>query len=271
MVSFPPCKINLGLHVIRKRNDGFHDIETCFYPLPYSDILEVIPEQQFGFTTSGLNIPGNPDDNLCVRAYMMLQEEGHVRTSAQIHLHKIIPSGAGLGGGSSDAAYTLRSLNTVFNLNLSIQQQESYAARLGSDCAFFVHDSAMIGTGRGEILVPVDVPLTGKFLVLLNPGIHVSTAVAFAGVAPSESRPGIASLVREPVTKWRNLLVNDFEKTVFARYPAIGDIKEKLYEAGALYAAMSGSGASVFGVFSDIFETSGVFEEDVLLWKGVLP
>lgn len=271
MVSFPPCKINLGLHVVRKRNDGFHDIETCFYPLPFTDILEIIPADAFAFTTSGLDIPGDQNDNLCVRAYHMLRDEGCLHADIRVHLHKIIPSGAGLGGGSSNAAYTLRSLNTAFDLKLSIQQLESFAARLGSDCAFFIHDTPMIGSGRGEVLSPVDVPLSGKFLVLVNPGIHVSTAVAFAGVSPDASRVNVASLVREPVSTWRKVLGNDFEQTVFARYPAIKNIKEKLYGAGAIYAAMSGTGSSVYGIFSEEFDTSGLFETDILLWKGVLP
>lgn len=271
MVSFPPCKINLGLHVVRKRNDGFHDIETCFYPLPFTDILEIIPGDSFAFTTSGMDIPGDQNDNLCVRAYRMLRDEGYLHSNALIHLHKIIPSGAGLGGGSSDAAHTLRLLNTTFDLNLSIPQLENFAARLGSDCAFFVHNTPMMGSGRGEVLTPVDVPLNGKFLVLLNPGIHVSTAVAFAGVSPNASRVSIASLVQEPVTAWRTLLVNDFEQTVFAGYPAIREIKEKLYAAGAIYAAMTGTGSSVYGIFSEEFEMSDLAEKHILLWKGVLP
>lgn len=270
MVSFPPCKINLGLNIIRKREDGFHDIETCFYPLPFTDVLEVIPADGFGFSTSGIEIPGRADDNLCVRAYHMLKSEGDIPTAAKIHLHKIIPAGAGLGGGSSDAGHCLRLLNAVFSLNLSPGQLGGYASKLGSDCAFFIHDSPMIGMGRGEILTPVEVPLSGKFIILLNPGIHVSTAAAFAGVKPAAPEIGIMELIQKPISEWRNVLVNDFEPTVFARFPAIQTIKERLYAAGALYAAMSGSGSTVFGIFSNPVDVSELFEKNVLLWKGVL-
>jgi 4-diphosphocytidyl-2-C-methyl-D-erythritol kinase len=271
MVSFPPCKINLGLHVIRKRTDGFHDIETCFYPLPFTDVLEIIPAPAFGFTTSGLEIPGDPHDNLCSKAYRVLREGGLKVTEVSIHLHKIVPTGAGLGGGSADAAYTLRTLNEIFNLTISVPELERLASRLGSDCAFFIHDAPMIGTGRGEILTPAQVQLGGKYLVLLNPGIHVSTAEAFGGIVPTSCRTGIEELIKAPVSEWRHFLRNDFEQSVFARHPAIRNLKEALYEAGALYAAMSGSGSTVYGIFSNAIEASAVFEKRTVLWEGVLP
>lgn len=234
MVAFPPCKINLGLNIVRKRADGYHDIETCFYPVRWTDILEVIPSDTFGFTTSGNAIPG--DDNLCVRAYRLLNAP-----PAKIHLHKIIPTGAGLGGGSSDAAWTLRLLNDVFDLKHSKEELKNYAAQLGSDCAFFIEDVPMIGTGRGEILTKADIDLTGKHIVIVKPGIHVSTAEAYASVVPKESPFDLGDI---------RSLKNDFEPSVFKKYPAIASIKEALYEAGAYYASMSGSGSAVFGIFN---------------------
>jgi len=232
MVAFPPCKINLGLSIVRKRTDGFHDIETIFYPVPWTDILEVIPSDKFEFTVTGNVIPGKDDDNLCVRAHKILDAP-----PAKIHLHKILPTGAGLGGGSSDAAYTLRLLNDVFGLKHSKEELKSYAAQLVSDCAFFIENRPMLGTGRGEILTPVDVDLKGKFIVIVKPDIHVSTAEAYAGVVPKEKKLDAT---------WKN----DFEESVFRKYPQLAEIKAMFYKKGASYASMSGSGSSIFGIFS---------------------
>ena len=240
MVAFPPCKINLGLNVLRKRDDGYHDIETCFYPIPWTDILEVIPSDKFEFTVSGNAIPG--DDNLCVKAYRLLNTP-----PAKIHLHKIIPTGAGLGGGSSDAAWTLRLLNDVFQLKLSKDELKKYAAQIGSDCAFFIEDGPMIGTGRGEILRPAKVDLKGKFIVIVKPDVHVSTAEAYSGIVPKGSKLDLSDI---------RSLRNDFEETIFKKYPAIESIKKSLYQAGATYASMSGSGSAVYGIFNDRPSTS---------------
>ena len=188
MVSFPPCKINLGLSVLSKRADGYHNLETCFYPLPWHDVLEVIPAETFLFTSTGNVVEGKPEDNLCVRAYRLLKEEFEL-DPVNIHLHKIIPSGAGLGGGSSDAAYTLRLLNDIFSLNLDRKTLMEYAARLGSDCAFFIQDSPMLGYRRGEILKEIPLSLNDKFFVVVKPDIHVSTADAFANIIPKSSTP----------------------------------------------------------------------------------
>jgi len=244
MVAFPPCKINLGLSIVRKRTDGFHDIETIFYPVPWTDILEVIPSDKFEFTVTGNVIPGKDDDNLCVRAHKILDAP-----PAKIHLHKIIPTGAGLGGGSSDAAWTLRLLNDVFELKHSKEELKRYAAQLGSDCAFFIEDAPKLGSGRGEILTPVDIDLKGKFIVIVKPDIHVSTAEAYAGVVPKEARLDVKDM-----STWKN----DFEESVFKKYPLIKSIKESLREAGASYASMSGSGSSVFGIFSSSPSTSSI-------------
>lgn len=266
MVAFPQCKINLGLNVLRKRSDGYHDIETCFYPVPWTDILEIIPSDEFLFSSSGTSIPGEDHDNLCVKAYRMMQAV-YSLPPVKIHLHKIIPMGAGLGGGSSDAAWTLRLLNDIFSLKLSKEVLREYAARLGSDCAFFIDDIPMIGSGRGEVLTPVKISLKGKYLMIVKPEIHVSTAQAYLGITPKESRYRILEVLGMPATEWKELLVNDFEKTIGAKFPVIGEIKEKLYKTGAEYASMTGSGSAVYGIFSikPEFEIGGRVQAVVML------
>jgi 4-diphosphocytidyl-2-C-methyl-D-erythritol kinase len=248
MIAFPPCKINLGLNILRKRADNYHDLETCFYPIPWTDILEVIPSDKFEFTVSGNVIPG--DTNLCVKAYRLLDAP-----PVKIHLHKIIPTGAGLGGGSSDAAWTLRLLNDVFNLKIPKEELKRYAAQIGSDCAFFIEDGPMIGTGRGEILRPAKVNLKGKFVVIVKPDIHVSTAEAYVGMTPNNRHLDIENI---PVEEWRTSLTNDFEETIFQKFPVIRSIKEQLYKVGAVYAAMSGSGSAVYGIFNVPPPTSSI-------------
>jgi 4-diphosphocytidyl-2-C-methyl-D-erythritol kinase len=248
MISFPHCKINLGLNVVSKRPDGFHNIETCFYPVPRTDILEIIPASEFLFTQSGLPVPGLQEDNLCVKAYQLLRRD--FRTgNIKMHLHKVIPMGAGLGGGSSDAAYVLRLLNSTFDLKLSIEQLKNYASQLGSDCSFFIENAPMIGTGRGEIISPVSIRLNGRYLVLVTPDVHVSTVEAYSGILPQRSEFSIKEILALPMAEWRENLGNDFEKSIFKKYPFIGQYKEKMYSAGAGYAGMSGSGSSVFGIF----------------------
>jgi 4-diphosphocytidyl-2-C-methyl-D-erythritol kinase len=268
MVAFPPCKINLGLHILHKRTDGYHALETCFYPVPWTDILEVIPSDTLAFSQSGDAIPGAPDDNLCLRAYHLLQRDFSL-PPVRIHLHKIIPTGAGLGGGSSDGAYTLRLLNSLFSLNLAPAALAAYAAQLGSDCAFFTQDAPQLGTGRGEILTNIDISLKGKFLVLAKPPIHVSTAEAYACITPATPATPLSEILgRVPLAAWKENLHNDFEGSVFARHPAIEALKEKLYRAGAVYASMSGSGASVFGIFDKGVDLA--FDAGVAHWSGVL-
>ena len=248
MVSFPPCKINLGLQIINKRTDGFHNLATCFYPIPWTDILEIIPSHELSLNITGIDIPGDINTNLCLKAYHLLQRDYNI-PPVKIHLHKIIPTGAGLGGGSSDAAHTLRLLNTIFELQLSTQKLFDYAAQLGSDCAFFIQDKPMIGTGRGEVITESSVDLRGKFLILVKPDVHVSTAEAYSGVTPTQPANALTDILSKPVSQWKNLLMNDFEFSVFNRHQIIKQIKEELYSLGAVYACMSGSGSSVFGIF----------------------
>lgn len=270
MVSFPVCKINLGLNILRKRSDGYHDIETCFYPVPWTDILECIPSKEFSFTSSGLTIPGDAGENLCVKAFQLLKKDLGL-DEVSIHLHKIIPAGAGLGGGSSDAAYTLRLLNTVFELNLPQEKLRRYAAMIGSDCAFFIQDLPMMGTGRGDVLHPVAVNLRGKRLALVIPPVHVSTAGAYAGVKPKEPEVAIQQIVEQmPPARWKENLVNDFEQPVTNKYPETGRIKDTLYAMGAIYASMSGSGSSVFGIFDGEQQIDMTKFKGYTFWSGIL-
>lgn len=268
MVSFPPCKINLGLHIINKRPDGYHNLETCFHPIPWTDVLEIIPATKFSFTSSGIAIPGSPEQNLCVRAYQLLSREFSI-DPVSIHLHKIIPMGAGLGGGSADAAHTIRLLDDIFGLDLPREKMMQYASSIGSDTAFFIQDDAMFGQGRGEILSTINVSLRGKFIVLVNPDIHVSTAEAYSQVTPMAPKTPLAEVLAMPITEWTNVLTNDFEISVFSNHPRIKEVKQKLYSLGATYASMSGSGATVFGIFQKEFNAESEFP-GTTVWANYL-
>lgn len=268
MVSFPSCKINLGLHILSKRLDGFHAIETCFYPIPWTDVLELIPADEFSFTCTGIALPDDGGENLCVKAYRLLQQDFNFGQS-KIHLHKIIPAGAGLGGGSSDAASTLVLINQVFQLNLSTEKLKAYATKLGSDCAFFVENKPMIGSGRGEVLNEIDINLEGKFLVLVKPDIHVSTADAYAMVKPALPEMELRKVLGSGIQGWRHQLKNDFEQLVFQKFPEIASIKKALYHAGAQYSSMSGSGSSVFGIFEKPVDLAHHFT-GANYWSGIL-
>jgi 4-diphosphocytidyl-2-C-methyl-D-erythritol kinase len=251
MVWFPTAKINLGLHVLRKRADGFHDISTCFYPVNWKDILEIIPAGEFSFKSSGLTIPGDKKDNLCIKAYNLLKKE-HNLPPVKIHLHKIIPMGAGLGGGSSDAVFTLKGLNELFKLELKIEDLQPYAQQLGSDCPFFLYDQPMMASGRGDELQALDLSISGFKLIIVYPEINVNTASAYTGIKPSDDRVALEKVLKQEIDTWKNDLFNDFEKSVFQLHPQIQTIKEKLYNAGAVYSSMSGSGSAVYGLFKVI-------------------
>jgi 4-diphosphocytidyl-2-C-methyl-D-erythritol kinase len=268
MVAFPPCKINLGLHILSKREDGYHNLETCFYPVGWTDALEVIPADAFEFSSSGVSIPSDGKDNLCICAYQLLKKDFNL-PPVKIHLHKVIPTGAGLGGGSADAAYVLILLNEIFQLSLSKQTLSDYAARLGSDCAFFVFSKPMMGSGKGDVLTPSVVSLAGKFLVLVKPPVHVSTAEAYAGIKPQTPRKSLSEILNQPIETWRIDLRNDFEESVFKKFPVIQSVKEQLYQSGAVYASMSGSGAAVFGIFNETVELTSLFP-DSEYWSGFM-
>lgn len=253
MVLFPNCKINLGLHITRKREDGYHDLETIFYPIGIKDVLEIIhaphPVQDVNFSSSGLAIQGNPSDNLCIKAYQLLKKGYPQLPAIQMHLHKQIPMGAGLGGGSADGAFTLKLLNQLFHLEISEEQLIQYALDLGSDCPFFIINQACFGKGRGELLERISLDLSQYQFLIVNPGIHIGTGWAFSQINPKPVEQSLVSLINQPIATWKNSLSNDFEAPVMAHYPEIAQIKNDLYQAGALYASMSGSGSTLFGIF----------------------
>lgn len=256
MVVFPNAKINLGLRVKAKRQDGYHELDTVFMPVPLHDILEAVRQQEdnqqdFTFTQTGIPIPGDLNSNLCFKAYKVVKKDYPDLPAIKVHLHKIIPMGAGMGGGSSDGAFMLRLLNEKFNLEIGQPTLKQYALQLGSDCPFFIENTCCSATGRGEILDPIRLNLKGKYLILVCPGIHVSTAQAFANIRLSPDATSSKEIVQLPIQEWRGLLINDFEETVFALHPQLKKIKEELYDMGAVYASMSGSGSTVYGIFND--------------------
>ncbi len=248
MISFPNAKINLGLNIVSKREDGYHNIESCFYPIPWYDSLEVIEAASFAFHSYGLDIPGDASSNLCVKAYELIKADHNIPAVA-IHLLKNIPMGAGLGGGSADGAFVLKLLNELFRLNLTDTQLETYALQLGSDCPFFVKNEPAITTGRGEDLKLIDLDLSDYHLAIHNPGIHVSTKEAYAGVTPQSPRNNFSNLIGSPIHEWKGLLINDFETSIFPNHPEIQQLKNAMYKAGAIYASMTGSGSTVYGIF----------------------
>jgi len=263
VILFPNAKINLGLNIIRKRPDGYHDLETVFYPIALQDALEVITndnaKEDIRISLSGISLNENVGDNLCVKAYRLLKKDFPQLPAVMIHLHKNIPPGGGLGGGSSDAAFTLQLLNKKFALQLSTDQLINYALQLGSDCPFFLHNKPCFATGRGEVLEPASVDLSGYKHVLINPGIHISTTEAFHLITPAVPSKSAKEIVTQPVETWQRELKNDFEAPVFNRYPEIETIKSTLYKAGALYASMTGSGSTVYGIFKKDTELKNDF------------
>jgi 4-diphosphocytidyl-2-C-methyl-D-erythritol kinase len=248
MILFPPAKINLGLKVLFKREDGYHELDTCMVPIPLFDVLEILPADEFSFQQTGITIPGNFADNLCVKAYHMMVENYSI-TPVYIHLRKENPMGAGLGGGSSDAAYVIKGINALFELNCSIEKMEELAATLGSDCPFFVTPEPKHVTGRGEYLSPVHLELKGKFIKVIFPQLHISTRDAFAGVTPHERELSTAQLIHEPLATWQKKLYNDFETSLFPRFPLLEKIKQQLIYEGAQYASLTGSGSALYGIF----------------------
>src|SRR5882757_7229949 len=233
MIVFPNCKINLGLNILRKRADGFHDLETIFYPVGLRDALEIITENTAGkeitYSASGIAVDGNETDNLCIKAYNLLKKDFPAFPSIKLHLHKAIPMGAGLGGGSADGAFMLKLLNDKFRLGLSTEQLISYAATLGSDGPFFIVNKHCFATGRGEILSEIKIDLSAYTIALINSGIHINTAWAFSQLTPAVPQKAILDIIKQPVSTWKETLYNDFEGPVFTAHPQIKAIKEKLY------------------------------------------
>lgn len=251
MIVFPNAKINLGLNVVERRSDSYHNIETVLYPVGFFDILEVLCSKVFQFQTSGIKMHLAHDENLVVKAYKLLCEQ-HDLPPIKIHLHKAIPFGAGLGGGSSDSAFMLRLLNSMFCLKLSNDKLEQLAVRLGADCPFFIDNKPVLAENIGDRFSPVDVDLSDYRIILVKPPVNVHTALAYSRIQPHKSKIPISQIISQPIGAWKFQLVNDFEKPVFELYPEIAYIKQKLYDMGAIYASMTGSGSAVYGIFNEI-------------------
>jgi 4-diphosphocytidyl-2-C-methyl-D-erythritol kinase len=289
MLSFPNAKINIGLSITEKRPDGFHNLESCFYPVGWSDVLEIMPAKKLSFKSTGIEIPGNPETNLCLKAYHLVSQDFKL-PPVMIHLHKIVPIGAGLGGGSADCAFTIKTLNDLFELNMSVETMENYARQLGSDCAFFIQNKPKFCFGKGDEFEDINIDLSNKFIVLVNPNIHISTAEAYSGInltpSPSPVERGVTSsdfsplnrrgaggevnlkeILQKPVNQWVDVVKNDFEKHLLPKYPAIETIKNSLYTHGAEYASMTGSGSTVFGIFNQEIDLKEVFG-DYSIWQG---
>ncbi len=262
MILFPNAKINLGLDIVSRRPDGYHELETTMYPVPWCDILEIIPARNgvTTLTTSGRPVACPPEKNLVIKAYNAIAKEVDI-PAVEIHLHKIIPDGAGLGGGSSDAAFTLKGLNEIFSLGYDNEHLAEIAATIGADCPFFIHNRAMLATGTGTTLTPIDLTLKGWKIVIVKPGISVPTAEAYSHVTPRVHDIDIVTTIQRPVNEWMQNLKNDFEESIFPRHPHINEIKKALISLGAVYASMSGSGSAVYGLFKESDILADVFNK----------
>jgi 4-diphosphocytidyl-2-C-methyl-D-erythritol kinase len=292
MVAFPNCKINLGLNIIRKRCDGYHDLETVFYPVPLTDALEIVKDDvssfkikdksstkpltvdrrplTVDFTSTGLPINGAENDNLCVKAYQLLKQDFPDLPAVKMHLHKVIPMGAGLGGGSADGAFALQLLNNKFQLQLTLEQLISYALKLGSDCPFFIINQPCFATKRGENMQPIHLDLSAYQLVLVNPQIHIGTGWAFNNITPQVPETSIQTVIQQPIETWKEALVNDFQAPAIQQYPAIGVAIHQLYQQGAVYSAMTGSGSTVFGLFTKDTKPQFAFPKNYFVYSTLL-
>ncbi len=270
MISFPNGKINIGLSITEKRKDGFHNIETVMVPVNINDVLEIIvsPRKVLSFTRTGIHLEGNPLDNLVCKAFYLLKKDFNL-PEVEIHLHKVIPSGAGLGGGSSDAAFTIRMINQLFGLNLSESQMEDYARTLGSDCAFFIKNKPALAAGKGDVFENICPDLEKYYLVIVKPDLHISTPEAYSWIQPKLKEIPLKDLIAAPMINWKHTVINDFEMEIIKRYPGIKTIRDKLYESGAIYTSLTGSGAAVYGIFSERIELAKGFP-DCFVWGGYL-
>ncbi len=271
MIAFANAKINLGLFVTERRSDGFHNLESIFLPVSLCDVVEVVltESEDIVFTTQGRTIDGDIETNLCVRAYRLLKRDFNLG-GVEATMLKNVPIGAGLGGGSSDGAHMLKLLNTIFNLQLSIEQLQEYAAQLGSDCPFFIENKPAYVHGRGELLEPIDLPLSGQHLAIIHPGIHVSTSEAYGGIVPRRATFDLRRIERLPREEWQQCVTNDFEETVCKNHPAISELIDSLLKQGSWYARMSGSGSAVFGFFDRPIELKSINPSYFVQWGQVL-
>lgn len=267
MVVFPNAKINLGLNILRKRGDGYHELETCFYPIGWSEVLEIITSDKTLVTTSGIAIPED-GDNIILKACNLLKSDFEF-PPVKIHLHKAIPIGAGLGGGSADAAFTIKLLNDSFSLNLEESKMMAYATQLGADCSFFIKNKPCLAAGIGENLNEINLNMTGKYIFMVYPNVHISTGEAYANIRPMIPEKSIKEVLKKyEMEEWKNHLINDFEIPIFESHPILKEIKAQLYEAGAVYASMSGSGSCMYGIFNEKPEIK--FPRDYKIWEGDL-
>lgn len=269
MLSFPNAKINIGLNIIEKREDGFHNIESIFYPVGWKDGLEVVFSDCFKLDTTGLEIPGKLEGNLIYKAYQLMKPHFQVEREPHFHLHKVIPMGAGLGGGSADGAFALTLLNDVFKCELDHSQLHEYAAQLGSDCPFFVVNKPSFVFDRGVKFEQIDIDLSSYYIVLVNPNIHIGTKEAYAGITPRMPEKSLINLIRQPISKWKGSIQNDFEERLLISYPKIADLKSQLYDEGAIYASMTGSGSTVYGIFEKEVDIESKFK-GLSMWQGSL-
>ena len=270
MLYFPPAKINLGLSIIEKQDDGYHRIETIVYPVPWYDILEILPAQSFSLKSLGLSIQCSTEDNLIFKAINLMKGYGFLaENNFKICLYKSIPVGAGLGGGSSDATNTIMALNRQFNLKLQPTQIHQLASEIGSDCPFFIRNQPVLASGTGNKLKEVSVNLKNKFLVIVYPNISVSTTESYQQIQPSRQKTSLEKIISLPLKDWKDNLINDFEESLIQKHPVIGEIKAKLYRHGALYTSMSGSGSAVYGIFDTFTELKHLFP-NFTYWSGFL-
>ena len=268
MICFPNAKINLGLNVVNKRPDGYHNIETVFYPIPVKDELEIVNAEELSFTQTGIQVDAPMEKNLVIKALNLLKTQYEI-PPLEIHLLKTIPFGAGLGGGSADAAFMLKLLNDFCQLNIPADELEKIAVSIGADCPFFIRNTPVFASGTGNIFEPVDLSLRGYHLCLIKPDVAVSTPEAYSLVTPKAPEISLKEIIRKPITAWKDFMINDFEQSVFTKHPVIGQIKETLYQAGAVYASMSGSGSSVFGLFENPTRLKEQFS-GCFVWEGQL-
>ena len=267
MIVFPNAKINIGLNVVSKRDDGYHNLETIFYPVKLTDALEFADGEETILSISGIQIEAAPEDNLIIKAYNLLKSDFNL-PNLKFHLHKVIPFGAGLGGGSSDAAFTLKMLNEYFELGLSTLKLETYAAEIGADCPFFIQNKPTFATGIGNKFHNIELNLSDYEIVILKPNISVSTPDAYKNVIPRNPKYRLTEIVKTPVESWKNLVVNDFEKSIFPKHPQIASLKQLLYDLGAVFASMSGSGSAVFGIFRHLpADLENKIPESILLYR----
>lgn len=270
MICFPNAKINLGLNIVSKRSDGYHNLETVFYPINIKDALEIIVKEgqrRDTFIEAGIKVDSPPENNLVMKALKLMREH-YSFPPIEVHLLKKIPFGAGIGGGSADASFMLKLLNQTFELKASNEELALLAVRLGADCPFFIYNRPMFASGIGELFEEVSLSLNTYHFVLIKPDIHVSTKDAFSHINPHLPELSIKEIIKHPVSDWKGLMVNDFEKSVFTKYPLIGEIKEDLYQRGAMYASMSGSGSSVFGIFKEDLNNVESLYSGSFVWKG---